>query len=76
MTLPLRVGDIVHGPAGGAFGRDHYHCSRVEAIGSDWVVVRPMTHLIGWDAKPCFADGDPETLTQYRAFPDECECRS
>lgn len=40
MSIPLRVGDIVHGHVGGWLGRDHYDCSRVEAIGADWVVVR------------------------------------
>jgi hypothetical protein len=31
---------IIHGYAGGAFGRDSYACRRVEAIGPDWVVTR------------------------------------
>lgn len=37
---PLQIGDVVHGYAQGLFGRDHYACSRVEAIGADWVAVR------------------------------------
>jgi len=37
---PLAVGDIIHGYAYGAFGRDHYHCVRVEAVGPDWIVAR------------------------------------
>lgn len=37
---PLTVGDIVHGFAHGAFGRDHYHCVRIEATGPDWIVAR------------------------------------
>ncbi|MFJ3141734.1 hypothetical protein ACIPJM_04685 [Streptomyces halstedii] len=37
---PLVVGDIIHGFAHGAFGRDHYHCVRIEAVGADWVVAR------------------------------------
>ncbi|TFI30172.1 hypothetical protein [Streptomyces sp. 4R-3d] len=40
MTQPLAVGDVIHGFAHGAFGRDHYRCVRVEAVGSDWVVAR------------------------------------
>ena len=36
----FKVGDIVHGFAQGAFGRDSYDCRRVEAIGSDWIVTR------------------------------------
>ncbi len=34
------VGEVIHGLAGGAFGRDSYDCRRVEAIGHDWVVTR------------------------------------
>lgn len=37
---PLAPGDTVHGFAYGAFGRDHYHCVRIEAVGPDWVVAR------------------------------------
>jgi hypothetical protein len=37
---PLAVGDIIHGFAYGAFGRDHYHCVRIEAVGPDWIVAR------------------------------------
>ncbi|MFJ2110633.1 hypothetical protein ACIOEX_01670 [Streptomyces sp. NPDC087850] len=39
-TAPIAVGDVIHGFAYGAFGRDHYHCVRVEAIGPDWIVAR------------------------------------
>jgi hypothetical protein len=34
------VGDVIHGFAYGAFGRDHYDCVRVEAVGPDWIVAR------------------------------------
>jgi hypothetical protein len=34
------VGTVIHGFAGGAFGRDSYHCRRVEAAGADWIVTR------------------------------------
>lgn len=37
---PLAVGDVIHGFAHGAFGRDHYHCVRIEAAGPDWIVAR------------------------------------
>lgn len=37
---PLAVGDVFHEFARGAFGRDHYNCSKVEAAGPDWIVVR------------------------------------
>lgn len=36
----IRVGDILHGYCNGYFGRDSYECKRVEALGSDWIVVR------------------------------------
>jgi hypothetical protein len=42
MTGPLRIGDLVHGHLFGYFGRDHYDCARVEAIGSDWAIIRTM----------------------------------
>ncbi len=34
------VGSVIHGFAGGAFGRDSYACRRVESIGADWVLTR------------------------------------
>ena len=37
---PLAVGDVIHGFAYGAFGRDHYDCVRIEAVGPDWLVAR------------------------------------
>jgi hypothetical protein len=40
MARPLDVGDVIHGFAHGAFGRDHYNCVRVEAVGPDWIVAR------------------------------------
>ncbi|MEU2510193.1 hypothetical protein ABZ621_36645 [Streptomyces sp. NPDC007863] len=40
MTRPLTPGDVIHGFAHGAFGRDHYHCVRIEAVGPDWIVAR------------------------------------
>lgn len=36
----LEVGDIVHGFCSGIFGRDHYDCCTVEALGVDWAVFR------------------------------------
>jgi hypothetical protein len=37
---PLTPGDTIHGFAYGAFGRDHYNCTRIEAVGPDWIVTR------------------------------------
>lgn len=36
----IQVGDRLHGHCGGYFGRDHYTCGTVEAIGPDWIVLR------------------------------------
>lgn len=36
----LKVGQMIHGYAGGTYGRDSYYCRRVEAVGYDWVVTR------------------------------------
>ncbi|WP_327307961.1 hypothetical protein OG730_34815 [Streptomyces sp. NBC_01298] len=52
---PLAVGDVIHGFAYGAFGRDHYHCVRIEAVGPDWIVARdPDRDDEGW---PSFTSG-------------------
>jgi hypothetical protein len=61
---PLRVGDVLYGFCGGAFGRDSYGTKRVEAIGADWVVARED------DGGPLMCPGDPERLTEYRDPPD------
>ena len=37
------VGDIIHGFAGGAFGRDSYGCRRVEFVARDYVVARDLS---------------------------------
>lgn len=64
MPVPLRVGDMLYGFCNGSFGRDSYGDKRVEAIGSDWVVVRE-------DGTPLIYRGDPEDLCEYRSKPDE-----
>jgi hypothetical protein len=58
--LPLRVGDLLDGYCSGAFilGPDQV---RVEAIGTDRVVVRSTDH----DAAAQFYSGSPEDLAQY-----------
>jgi len=61
MNTPLRVGDVVYG----CFGRDPGDDKRVEAIGSDWVVLR------GESGGVWFHQGDPERLTEYRKQPDD-----
>lgn len=34
---PLAVGDVIHGFAQGAFGRDHYNCVKIAVTGPDWI---------------------------------------
>lgn len=51
---PLNVGDVIHGFAYGAFGRDHYNCVRIEVIGPDWIVARDNDQD---DPGPSFATG-------------------
>lgn len=34
---PLAVGDVIHGFARGAFGRDHYDCVKINETGPDWI---------------------------------------
>ena len=57
---PLRVGDPLYGFCGGYFGRDAWVDKHVEAVGTDWVVVRDE-YGAAW-----FAAVDPEVLVKYR----------
>jgi hypothetical protein len=76
VTGPLRIGDLIHGYAEGAFGRDFYKCARVEAIATDWVVVRDL------DGTPWFAgaEGDRgfmkriETARRDGDYPHSIQC--
>ena len=67
MSTPrlLAVGDVIHGFAQGAFGRDHYHCVRVEAVGPDWIVARDPDEP---EREPSFASGSQalDLCTQAR----------
>ena len=68
----LRVGTLLHGYCGGAFGRDSYMLKRVEALGADWIIVR--AELGGL---PQFANMQPEELERYTKpdgeWPSCCE---
>jgi hypothetical protein len=60
------VGQVIHGFAGGVFGRDSYQCRRVEAVGYDWLVTRNES-------------GDPEFTTDLDLInpddrDDHCTC--
>lgn len=64
---PLAVGDRIHGYCGGYFGRDHYDCGTVEAIGADWVVARtPHGRAFSQTGKNILID-----LAEYRSN-DSC----
>lgn len=63
---PLAVGDVIHGYAYGAFGRDHYECVRIEAVGPDWIVARGDDEWPG----PSFA-ADREALVLCQRARDE-----
>lgn len=65
--FPLAVGDKIHGFACGAFGRDHYNCVRVEAVGSDWVVTRdPELNYVE------FASGEDNLKSIKEARDERC----
>jgi len=65
---PLDAGQIIHGFAEGAFGRDHFGCYRVEAVGPDWVVVRNSEGAPDLD----FASGRPALERIIEARDREC----
>lgn len=67
MTEPLTVGDVIHEFARGAFGRDHYDCTKIEAAGPDWIVARDA------DGDLSFASGR-ETLERLIMARDEDKC--
>lgn len=68
-TRPLAVGDVIHGFAYGAFGRDHYGCVRIEAVGSDWIVARD--HIETW-LGPAFTSGRESLELCQRARDEPC----
>jgi hypothetical protein len=69
---PLDPGQIIHGFASGAFGRDHYGCCRVESVGPDWVVGRDLE-----STALCFTSGRTALLlvieARDRACPNGCD---
>lgn len=66
---PLQVGQVIHGFAGGAFGRDSYACRRVEAIGVDWVVTR---NWAGWPEFTTRLDGLSEAANDWSYCTEDC----
>lgn len=74
MVRPLTVGDMIHGHVAGYFGRDYYDCARVEALGSDWVVVRTeraMAVTLGLTSNP---DALFRALLEARDNPESWLC--
>jgi hypothetical protein len=63
---PLAVGDVLHGFCGGIFGRDHYNCCAVEAVGADWVVTRDLSVEIGTGLDFASGRSTLATLRKYR----------
>jgi len=56
----VRVGTVLYGYCNGYFGRGSYGDRRIEAIGSDWVVVRED------DGIPDFASfSNPKIMEEY-----------
>lgn len=70
MTRPLAPGDVIHGFAHGAFGRDHYHCCRIEAVGPDWIVTRDIDEP---DHAPDFASGERSLTLCLSARDKPCQ---
>jgi len=64
---PLKIGDVIHGFAQGAFGRDHYDCVKIEAAGTDWIVARDA------DGDVSFASGE-RSLRRLILVRDEGAC--
>lgn len=64
---PLRVGDTLYGYCAGYFGRDFWGPATVEAIGTDWVVIRSDL----WRGEPYFYEGSPETLIEFTTEIDD-----
>lgn len=50
---------MLRGFCGGAFGRDSYTDKRIEAMGSDWIVVREV------NGRADFYQGDLRFLFEY-----------
>lgn len=69
----FRVGQVIHGFANGAFGRDSYSCRRVEAVGADWIVTRNKSGTVEFSSDFDYIE-DPEDRS-YCACPDPDELR-
>lgn len=70
---PLAPGDIIHGFAHGVFGRDHYDCVRIEAVGPDWIVAREAREDFGPEPRLSFASGRKDLQLCQRARDERCQ---
>lgn len=70
MTAPLAPGNVIHGFAQGAFGRDHYPCVRIEAVGPDWIVARNPDR--DDEGGPSFASGRQSLELCQQARDEPC----
>ena len=64
----FKAGDVIHGFAGGSFGRDSYACRRVEYVGSDYIVTRNERGEVEMAAA--------EYVPTHRAAADRSYCSS
>lgn len=65
-----KVGTILHGYCGGAFGCLDFEPKRIEAIGADWVVIRSAKgrpYFCSFD-KPAYLDTHLEDWLQDEEF--------
>ncbi|RZE89162.1 hypothetical protein [Streptomyces sp. SCA2-2] len=69
---PLAPGDVIHGFAYGAFGRDHHTCVRVEAVGLDWIVARDPACDPDEDCGPSYTSGSRSLQLCQQARDEPC----
>ncbi len=72
-THPLAPGDVIHGHASGAFGRDHNACVRIEAVGPDWIVARAAREPYEREPGPLFASERQELKACQQARDERCQ---
>lgn len=73
-SLPLSVGDQIHGFAGGLFGRDHYVCVTVEHVARDWVVLRGTHPDSSGAIRLLYGSEDLRSAQYERDHPDRWHC--
>lgn len=74
MSHEFKVGQVIHGFAGGYFGRDSYGCRRIEAVGHDWIVTRKITPGSGWGTAVEMVSGSEDLAGVAREGDDRGFC--